>query len=101
MIGAVGEVFRFEADGTAFGKCGAMCASASTAVVSGIALNTWFGGPAFHRAATHGVYTLDSETQFSRLPLVEYPAMVIAIAVFGLLPFFNSFSDFVRCAEIK
>ena len=101
MIGAVGEVLCLKAYCTALGQCRSVGAGAAAAVVAGIALNAGLGGVALHGASAYRIHAFYSQAEFTGFTLVEHPAMVISVAVLGLLALFNTLAYLVRSAEIK
>ena len=105
MVGSVGEVLGFEAEGASTSEGGSMSTGESIGPVVAVELYTGFCSVDFHGSARSGLYNLGGKGQLSRFMLVQNEAMVIACTVFDLfvisvnhVAYWMWFAEIKRCA---
>ena len=103
MIGAVGEVLRFQREGTVFTVATADANGGTVEEAGGVNLHPRLGGQTFQRAPAIGIVGAHGELRLRGVAaLVEHPILVVAVRNGELLVFLShARADCGRLAEIE
>ena len=78
LVGSVGEVLGFEADGTPVGEGSAMCTLHTMIPVGSVELESRFGGVHFQRTSAFRFDAAGCKAEFAGLLFIQYVAMVVS-----------------------